>query len=612
MEFARKPFFCYLAVLLLSVGLLALLRLNQTFLPNGSLLPPPEETTLYTLTDPDWSPDTGRCLVELSLSSPAPVSFAIVRSAAGPIRVTINGIPHENLSYYPNSRQIVFLNLTSDEVQKKGDRIRLEIYTERWDSSDQIYVGSEYIIQQTFLLHYRILRAVVLTILFIMFFYGLSLYYFKQSERYLRYFLAYMALLILWLMMTGTRFLDFLPTGPYNFIQVCGHLYVAYMPFCICLMLTEMPLPSRLQFFFRWQGMLFVPLFLGIPAYRTSFAFVTGCILFLCFLFGGRAVIWRCRKKLPGCYILLIGFAVMVGWKFQALLVDYGLAADSLLFFLMRKTRFLNLPFSFAYLLFVNQKFAGKFQEAEDLSCLLEQKVRERTAELNRQQELRRGMMLNMFHDLRSPLFAIRTCAASLTASDPGEEELLTLLNDRIDFLSCLTEDLFAAARLEDDDLLFSEDPVNLHTLLSHTVQGALPLAKKRQVTLSWQSETECFTWGDGSYLARAMQNLIVNGIQYTPSGKQVFITLRSAHNRALITIRDEGKGIAPEDLPHIFERYFHKNETTPNHSTGLGLSIAYSIIQKHKGEIQVSSVPGKGSTFSVSLPLWHPPASNV
>lgn len=609
MASARKPFFCYLAVLLLSVGLLAFLRLNQTFLPNGSLLPP-GETTLYTLTDPDWSPDSGRCLIELVLPSPAPVSFAIVRSAAGPIRVSVNGTPREDLFYYPDNRQIGFLNLAPDERSEDG-RIRLEIDTERWDSSDQIYVGSEYAIQQTFLLHYRILRAIVLAILFLMLFYGFSLYYFKRSERYLRYFLAYMALLVVWLMITGTRFLDFLPTGFYNFIQVCGHLYVAYMPFCICLLLTEAPLPSRLRFLFRWQGILFVPLFLGVLAYQTSFAFITGCLLLLCFVVGGRAVIWRCQNKLPGSYILLIGFAVMIGWKFQALLVDYGLASDSLIFFLMRKTRFLNLPFSFAYLLFVNQKFAGKFQEAEDLSCLLEQKVRERTAELNRQQELRRGMMLNMFHDLRSPLFAIRTCAASLTASDPGEEELLTLLNDRIDFLSCLTEDLFAAARLEDDDLLLSEDPVNLSALLSHTVQGALPLAKERQVVLTWQGEEECFTWGDGSYLARAMQNLIVNGIQYTSPGKQVSVILRSSRGRALITIQDEGKGIAPEDLPHIFERYFHKNETTPNHSTGLGLSIAYSIIQKHQGEIQVSSRPGEGSVFFVSLPLWHP-ASNV
>lgn len=609
MASARKPFFCYLAVLFLSVGLPALLRLNQTFLPNGSLLPP-EETTLYTLTDPDWSPDIGRCLIELVLPSPAPVSFAIVRSAAGPIRVSVNGVSREDLFYYPDNRQIGFLNLAPGEWDE-NNRIRLEIYTERWDSSDQIYVGSEYTIQQTFLLRYRILRAVVLAILFLMLFYGLSLYYFKRSERYLRYFLAYMALLVVWLMITGTRFLDFLPTGFYNFIQVCGHLYVAYMPFCICLLLTETPLPSRLRFFFRWQGILFVPLFLGVLAYQTNFAFITGCLLLLCFVVGGQAVVWRCQNKLPGSYILLIGFAVMIGWKFQALLVDYGLVSDNLIFFLMRKTRFLNLPFSFAYLLFVNQKFAGKFQEAEDLSCLLEQKVRERTAELNRQQELRRGMMLNMFHDLRSPLFAIRTCAASLTASDPGEEELLTLLNDRIDFLSCLTEDLFAAARLEDDDLLLSEDPVNLSALLSHTVQGALPLAKKRQVALTWQGEEDCFTWGDGSYLARAMQNLIVNGIQYTPPGKRVSVALRSSQDRALITIRDEGKGIAPEDLSHIFERYFHKNETTPNHSTGLGLSIAYSVIQKHKGEIQVSSRPGEGSVFLVSLPLWRP-ASNV
>ena len=603
----RKAILCYLTVFFLTILLLLGLRLNQDFLPSGSSLKLTGEQDLYTLTEPEWIPEEGICRVIFTLEEPEDVTLAIIRSAAGSIQVRINETDLRDLYYYPDNRQIGFLNLNAEQIRDLGGTVRLEILTGRWGSSDQVYLGTNLAITQTFLLNYRIIRTVGLTALIIMLIYGLSLYWFKKSEQYLRHFLAYMALLILWLSMTGSQALSFLPEDLYNFIQVCGHCYVAYAPFVICVQMSETPIPEGYARFFRWEGFVLVPLLLGVLAYCFNFSLVIGCLLLLCLIYGGYTLAERSRLQKPGTYILIIGFAVMLGMKILALLVDYGLLEDGLLFFLMRKSRFLNLPFSMAVMLFVNKRFAGKFQEAEDLSCSLEQKVQERTAELHRQQNLRRGMMLNMFHDLRSPLFTIRTCLSTLTGHTPKEQETLDLLADRVEFLSCLTEDLFESAKLEDDDLLFSQDPVNLSDVLHHTIQAAAVLADRNRVLLSYEEQQTGYTWGDASRLARAFQNLIVNAIQYTPPGGQVRVSFSCEDGQACIRVKDSGKGIAPEDLAHIFERYYHKNETTPNHSTGLGLSIAHSIIQKHEGTIRVTSRPGEGSLFLVTLPLWEP-----
>jgi signal transduction histidine kinase len=111
---------------------------------------------------------------------------------------------------------------------------------------------------------------------------------------------------------------------------------------------------------------------------------------------------------------------------------------------------------------------------------------------------------------------------------------------------------------------------------------------------------------GSTLHLRRALLNLVLNAVQYSPEGSAVRITVGRLADEATLVIVDEGCGIAPEDLPHIFERFYRADPARARETggTGLGLALADQIIRSHHGRIEVSSVVDQGSTFAVFLPL--------
>jgi signal transduction histidine kinase len=112
---------------------------------------------------------------------------------------------------------------------------------------------------------------------------------------------------------------------------------------------------------------------------------------------------------------------------------------------------------------------------------------------------------------------------------------------------------------------------------------------------------------GDRDRLKQVFLNLVGNAVQYTPNGGKVTISLQAVENRAKVVVCDTGPGIPQEDLPHIFERFYRgeKSRTrSPSSGFGLGLSIAYWIVRSHQGTIEVESVEGQGTTFTVWLPI--------
>jgi len=108
--------------------------------------------------------------------------------------------------------------------------------------------------------------------------------------------------------------------------------------------------------------------------------------------------------------------------------------------------------------------------------------------------------------------------------------------------------------------------------------------------------------------LRQALLNIAENAIQFTPEGGTVTLRTAVANGEALVSITDTGKGIAPEHLPHIFDRFYRANLARTERYAGLGLSIAKRIIDMHHGRIEVDSTPGEGSTFTVYLPLLPEP----
>ena len=131
------------------------------------------------------------------------------------------------------------------------------------------------------------------------------------------------------------------------------------------------------------------------------------------------------------------------------------------------------------------------------------------------------------------------------------------------------------------------------------------PGEPEKDIVFECAIEPAIRTWGDRYYLSRAVENLVVNAIRYAPRSGIVRMRLSRQGKHACLSIFNSGEGISPDELPRVFERYYHRSETTrANSSSGLGLSIAWAVIQKHRGSIEVESSPGQGCTFKVWLPL--------
>lgn len=128
--------------------------------------------------------------------------------------------------------------------------------------------------------------------------------------------------------------------------------------------------------------------------------------------------------------------------------------------------------------------------------------------------------------------------------------------------------------------------------------------AAQKGVTL--RAETDCFlpVWGDNVRLQQVVQNLVTNAIHYTPAGGVVTVTCAREGGTARVTVQDTGCGIAPEDQTAVFDRYFHTTANTKHDSTGLGLTIAQELAHLHHGEITLQSEVGKGSRFTLKLPI--------
>lgn len=243
-------------------------------------------------------------------------------------------------------------------------------------------------------------------------------------------------------------------------------------------------------------------------------------------------------------------------------------------------------------------------------------------------------------HELRTPLAFIRSQAELIAGADaahiPPEEvtedarEIVT----EVDYLARMTRDLLLLARDEHDAGALTLKAVDLRTVPREVAATALPLAKERNIRLvvdATEGEKKVsdtpIVWGDADRLRQLVIILVENAIRYTPPGGTVSLDVRAERRprlgvhqggSAVLTVRDTGVGIAPAELPRIFEPFYRASVPPPhapddrgsnshnnrNGGTGLGLALAQWIVHAHGGVITVQSTLGKGSTFTVMLPL--------
>jgi signal transduction histidine kinase len=213
--------------------------------------------------------------------------------------------------------------------------------------------------------------------------------------------------------------------------------------------------------------------------------------------------------------------------------------------------------------------------------------------------------LADVSHELRTPLTSIRGNVDLIRRMGPDAESL-DAVQSEVDRMIRLVGDLLLLSRVEAGTLPLSKAPVEVDTLLLEVLQQAIVLAQGK-VQISIGNLEQTVVVGDRDRLKQLLLNLVVNALQYTQAGGRVLLSLRVVDDFVHITISDNGPGIPPEDLPHIFDRFYRVEKSRSRSAlggSGLGLSIAQWIAQSHDGRIEVASEPGKGTTFSVWLPM--------
>lgn len=211
-------------------------------------------------------------------------------------------------------------------------------------------------------------------------------------------------------------------------------------------------------------------------------------------------------------------------------------------------------------------------------------------------------------HELRTPLAAIQTenevALRKQSLSIERARELLQSNVEEVKKLRELSEGLLRLAREDRHELVMK--PVELSVVATESINRVLKSAQAKDIVVI-DKTNNVKALGDLPSLTQIAAVLLDNAIKYSDDGKTVTIKSWAKSKHACLSITDQGKGIAAQDLPHIFDRFYRADSSrSSQHETGygLGLSIAYKIVQQHGGTISVTSAPGKGATFTVKLPL--------
>lgn len=223
----------------------------------------------------------------------------------------------------------------------------------------------------------------------------------------------------------------------------------------------------------------------------------------------------------------------------------------------------------------------------------------------------RHELMASVSHELRTPIATIRAYLESARRQQSStSDQDMEIIEQEVIRLQALIDDLFALSRAEVQQLSFQLAPVDLPALIHRIVEAVGPVAWRVQKIEVIESVP---VWlppvrADTMRLEQVLRNLLHNSLRYTPPGGVIILSARLEHGEMHIEVRDTGSGIAPEDLPHIWERFYHDDT---NGGSGLGLALVKSFTEAMGGRVHVTSELGDGSCFSLVLPLAATPTSD-
>ncbi len=229
------------------------------------------------------------------------------------------------------------------------------------------------------------------------------------------------------------------------------------------------------------------------------------------------------------------------------------------------------------------------------------------SADLARGSALRRQMTADIAHELRTPLSLILGYTESLSDGKlPTRQETFNIMHEEAQHLNRLVDDLRALSLAEAGELPLTRQNVAPRSLLERVVAAHAPKAERRGISMQVEAapdlpEIEV----DTGRMAQVLENLMSNALRHTSAGGRIVLSAEAQDGSVCLRVADTGSGIAPEDLPYVFDRFYRgdKSRQRTGSESGLGLAIAKSLVEAHGGSISVESTPGEGTTFAVALP---------
>ena len=226
-------------------------------------------------------------------------------------------------------------------------------------------------------------------------------------------------------------------------------------------------------------------------------------------------------------------------------------------------------------------------------------------------ERMRRDLIGNISHDLRSPLTSVQGYLETMAMKDaqlaPEERQrFLSISLRNMASLQRLVEELFELARLDARQVSMRAEQLQIAELAQDVALKMAPRARETGVSITVQPKGDLpLVSCDVGMIERVLTNLVENAVRFTPPGGLVRLELGTAVDGVRVTVADSGTGIASEDLPHIFERFYRADRSRDRNTggAGLGLAIARQIVELHGGALAVESAPGEGASFSFVLP---------
>jgi len=211
----------------------------------------------------------------------------------------------------------------------------------------------------------------------------------------------------------------------------------------------------------------------------------------------------------------------------------------------------------------------------------------------------------NIAHELRSPIARIRGSAEVTLLSDAPlsryQETAADIIED-CDSLLALANAMLDISEIEAGVAALERQPVDVAQMARDACELFQPAAEDRGVTIRVLASETAVVPGDNRKLHQALANLLDNAVKYTPRGGTVTVSVEQTGDAVAVAVADTGPGIAADDLPHIFDRFYRADQSRAKPGNGLGLNLVRAVVNAHHGRIDVASRPNEGATFTMTL----------